>query len=130
MVEINGYPLLAGSPFHKLLDATTSRQMSLKVSNIYISAENTEEDIASPEAGNTDVIVLMDDGKKYIASFFSYANIKALKQQHQKSGEYLSGAYFWEKNIVLVEACTMKVVEQVVNHLIDEGEFRDAFRQL
>ncbi|MBC8487237.1 MAG: hypothetical protein H8D45_14505 [Bacteroidetes bacterium] len=92
-------------------------------------SDNTEINY-DPKTGNTDVIVILEDGRKYNASFFAYANINKIKLQHQKDGSYLAGSYFWDKNMVLVEDCSMNIIEPVVNDLIDEGNFQEAFREL
>jgi hypothetical protein len=104
--------------------------MELKVNRIYLTAENSSEKNLDPKHGSTDVIVFLENGKKYIASFFAYENINEQRRKHQKNGNFLSGAYFWDKNMVLVEDCSMKFIEPIVKDIIDEGNFQEAFREL
>ena len=104
--------------------------MEIKVNRIYLTAENSSENNLDPKNGSTDVIVFLENGKKYIASFFAYENINEQRSKHQKNGNFLNGVYFWDKNMVLVEDCSMKFIKPVVNDIIDEGNFREAFREL
>lgn len=94
-----------------------------------MSAE-TPEDNSFNDRESTDVIVLFENGKKYVASFFTYANIEEKRCQNKQSGEYLNGLYFWDKHMVLVEECTLNNIEQVIQNLMDEGEFQEAFERL
>jgi len=100
------------------------------VKKIFLSSEFMESENDIVNLGNTDVLVTLNNGKKYIASFFSYNYVEAIKNEHERNGEYLNGKYFWDKNMVLVRDCSIKTVEQVVNEVIDEGDFLEVFRQL
>ena len=104
--------------------------LEFKIKRIHLSSLDINEDEYDPKSGNTDVIVFLENDKKYIASFFSYANIEEMRLQHQKSGVFLDGTYFWDKHMVLVEECSLKTIETVVGDLIDEGNFQEAFREL
>ena len=104
--------------------------MELKVQRIHLTADSSIEKTNGSDYENTDVIVYLENGKKFIASFFTYSNILDLQIQHQQDGTYHNGAYFWDRNMVLVENCSIQTIEPVINDLIDEGNFRDAFREL
>ena len=104
--------------------------MEFNVKRIHLTAESSNENDYDPKTGNTDVIVILKNGRKYNASFFAYANINKLQQQHRQNGNFLSGSYFWDKNMVLVEDCSLNAIEPVVKDLIDEGNFQEAFKQL
>ncbi len=84
----------------------------------------------------TDVIVQVKEVEanmrvvKYHASFFTYTNIIELQSQFAKSGEYLKGKYFYAKNMVLIDNCSIKNIRAVVVHMIEEGEFTEVFRRL
>lgn len=79
---------------------------------------------------NTDVIVEMKDGEIYVASFFTYKNIATIIEKNKKSGEFLSGKYFWVQGLVLIDKCEMQDVVDVINDLIEEGDFQKVFRKL
>lgn len=102
--------------------------MQTPIKNIYITAAG--DDTFDTQRGNTDVIVCMDNGTKYIASFFAYANIEDMRIQHQFEKSYLNGRYFWDKNMILIEECSPQTIESVIHDMIDEGNFQEAFRQL
>jgi hypothetical protein len=104
--------------------------MELMVKSIHITAQDGGNDAFNAQKGNTDVIVSLEDGKKYIASFFAYSSIEELRNQHQSDGNFLHGSYLWDKNMILIEECSLKTIESVVNDIIDEGNFQEAFRQL
>ncbi|MCB0535490.1 MAG: hypothetical protein KDD14_25015 [Saprospiraceae bacterium] len=104
--------------------------MEVKVDRIYSAAAgggaNGEEINGSP----ADIIVHLTNGDQYIASFFTYAKIEELRRLHRQNGAYLRGCYFWSKNMVLVEDCLPKTIEKIVEHLLEEGEFREAFEKI
>jgi hypothetical protein len=52
---------------------------------------------------NTDVIVTLADGARYVASFFTYENIESLRRRNQETGECSAGKYFWASNMVLID---------------------------
>lgn len=102
----------------------------LKVSKIYITSEHVKEEQPGAGTENTDVIVVLDDGSKYTASFFTYAFIEHTRMVNKLTGENLGGKYFWAKNMVLIEDCSAELIKPVVKAIIDEGEFNDVFRKL
>jgi len=104
--------------------------MEFKVNKIHLTADDIHDNNYDPKKGNTDVIVFLDNGKKYIASFFAYANMYEIKLHHQKNGCFLHGDYFWDKNMVMVKDCSLEIIKPVVKDIIDEGNFPEAFREL
>ena len=104
--------------------------MNSDVKSIYLSSQNGGNENFNPKRGNTDVIVSLEDGRKYIASFFAYDNVDDLRLEHQLNGDFLNGSYFWDKNMILVEECSLQTIESVVNDIIEEGNFEEAFRKL
>ena len=57
-------------------------------------------------------------------------SIDEVNLEHMKNGEYLRGKYFWKKNMVLVDECSLKAIEPVIDDLIEEGDFQDAFEEI
>jgi hypothetical protein len=104
--------------------------MELIIKSIHITAQDAGNGRFDPKNGNTDVIISLEDGTKPLASFFSYENINSLRRQHQFNGDFSNGSYFWNKNMILVEECSLQTIESVVNDIIEEGNFPEAFRQL
>lgn len=104
--------------------------MELAIEEIFIAVEKRLEEDFNPYSDNTDVIVRLNNGEKYAASFFSYKNIELKAEENKTNNEFLDGKYFWVKSLVLIECCTEELITEVVQEMIDEGEFLNAFYQL
>jgi hypothetical protein len=104
--------------------------MELEVARIHSSASDQEYDYENDKHGGADIIVYLTNDDKYIASFFSYTNFEAIKEENRKSGANAGGLYFWYKNMVLVENFRTETVEEVVNHLLQVGDFTEVFEKL
>lgn len=102
----------------------------VEIEDLFLSIEKETSETFDATNENTDVIVRLSDGQQYIASFFTYDNIHKLSAEHQKSKEFLSGKYFWIDNMMLVENCSKKNIREVVEYLIDEGDFKYVFRKI
>jgi hypothetical protein len=77
---------------------------------------------------NSDVIVTLTDGKKYIATFFTYHNVKTLTEKNKRTGEQLSGKYFWASDMILVDKVDRDTIEKVIADLIKENSFDQLFK--
>ena len=95
---------------------------------IWIEAEHWIPGEWNPADANSDVIVTRLDGGRWIASFFSYINIKTLTEKYKRTGENLSGAYFWSSDMILVDEVSRQRIEEVVHELINRGDFERIFR--
>lgn len=97
---------------------------------IWIEAEHWTEGAWDPSDDNSDVIVTLADNTRWFATFFSYANITALIQKFKQSGECLFGTYFWATNMILVDEVSRHRIEEIICHLVKEGEFEQIFKQV
>lgn len=95
--------------------------------SLWIEAEHWAEGEWNIYDDNTDAIVTFEDGSRWVASFFTYKNIQSLANKNQQTGEYLQGKYFWGSDMVLVDECSRKRIEEVVEHLIFKGGFEVIF---
>ncbi|MCB0563678.1 MAG: hypothetical protein KDD01_04810 [Phaeodactylibacter sp.] len=102
--------------------------MDSKIQEIYLSGEGQEDN--GSDAHNTDVIVRLEDGSVYAASFFTYDDIERIRREHQRDGEFLNGKYFWAEQMVLVDSCSRADVTAVVEHMLETGDFLELFRRL
>jgi hypothetical protein len=102
----------------------------MKIDEIFFSSEDRKQFSLDAPYGQTDVIVATSSGEKYMASFFSYKKMRDLVKANKESKEFLSGAYYWSKNMILINNCTTQNIRKVVEHLIEEGEFVRAFRKI
>ena len=106
--------------------------MNSEIENIWIESEEKGA-ILSGESevnDNSDVVVTMQNGEKYISTLFTYENIMHLKENYKKSGECLSGKYFWASDMLIVERINRKEIEELIQHLIEENEFEVIFRKI
>ena len=97
---------------------------------LWIEAEEWAPGHWSPADDNTDVIVTFEDASRWVATFFSYANIHPLTQKNRRTGECLAGAYFWASDMMLIDEVSRPRIEEVVHHRIQEGEFEAIFTRL
>ena len=77
-----------------------------KIRELVLSIEKQVPQVIDYKDENTDVIVELESGKKYIATFFTYNNILKLEKEHRQTGEFLYGQYFWMTNMVLIDNCS------------------------
>jgi hypothetical protein len=50
--------------------------------------------------------------------------------KNSRTGECLAGAYFWASDMMLIDEVSRSRIEEVVQHLIQEGEFEAVFTRL
>ncbi len=96
---------------------------------VWIEAEYWVPGTWTPDDANTDVIVTREDGSRWGAAFVSYHNVQTLTEKNKRTGENLSGAYFWVSDMILVDEVSRQRIEEVVHDLISEGDFESIFRQ-
>ena len=113
--------------------------MYIKIVELFLTAESESDyGMRDHNYDNTDVLVHIEEEdsygikkiKKYVTTFFTYNSIFEMKTEHHKSGEYLKGKYFFFKNMVLIDNCSKESIKEVVNNLIDEGDFKDVFKRI
>ncbi len=100
------------------------------ISNVWIEAEEWPEDQWNYENDNTDVIVTLTNDEKYVGSFFTYSNIHEITAKNKRTGENLSGKYFWASDMILVDRCSREDIEQVLNELIQQDELTTMFTKI
>lgn len=102
--------------------------MDLQISNIFLTHEfHAGEENAG---GSTDVIVEFQSGEKYIASFFTFDHVGAIREENLQSGNLMSGKYFWKKNMILVDELSKPNLRLIITHLLDIGDFRSIFEKI
>jgi hypothetical protein len=97
---------------------------------LWIEAEEWVPGEWTPDDDNTDVIVTFSDASRWVATFLSYTNIHTLTEKNRRTGECLAGAYFWASDMILIDEVSRPRIEEVVQHLIQEGEFEVIFTRL
>lgn len=95
---------------------------------VWIEAESWAPGEWTPDDDNSDVIVTCEDGSRRIATFISYKHIRTLTERNRRSGENISGAYLWMRDMVLIDEVSRQRIEEVINDLISTGDFELVFR--
>lgn len=101
--------------------------MIMEVEKVFLTNEFSSQDEDYYNT-HTDVVVQLDSGEKYIASFFTFQNMESIRKANLKSGSYLNGKYFWKKNMVLIDKCEKDSIQEVIKHLMEEGDFKSVFQ--
>jgi len=97
---------------------------------IWIEAEAWVPDSWHPLDTNSDVIVTFADGSRWVASFFSYANVATLVASWKQTGECMHGSYVWASDMILIDEVSRPQIEKVVINLLETGLFKNAFTQV
>ena len=66
--------------------------------------------------------------KKYVATFFTYDNVRTLTEKNKKTGELLNGKYFWASDMILVDRIDRDTIEKVIDDVIKENSFDQLFK--
>lgn len=74
-----------------------------------------------PEDDNVDVYVHFEDGRSYIATFFTLRNIQNLMEKDRRTGENDGGAHFWATDMVIVRRLDPETVRLAVEDIIAHG---------
>ncbi|KQL34416.1 hypothetical protein [Psychrobacillus sp. FJAT-21963] len=98
-----------------------------KDKHIWIEAEEWEDSEWDIEDENTDIKVTFSDRTVWMATFFTYRNIESQREKNAKSGECMNGAYFQASDMVLIDIVSKERIYEVINYLIDNGEFESVF---
>lgn len=96
---------------------------------IWIEAEEWEPGAWEPANDVTDVMVTLDDGTRWIASFCAFGHLATLRQNCAENGENLGGRYLWASDLILVDDTSRPSVEAIVADLIDRDDLTSAFRE-
>lgn len=89
--------------------------------NYYTIIENKNND-------NVDIHITFSNNQSYIATFFTYENIKSLVKKNKKTGECLSGTYFWASDMILIQDLEIETIRTVVSQTIENNLFLEIFR--
>lgn len=97
---------------------------------VWIEAEEWSTGSWTPDDTNTDVIVTYEDGSRWVASFFTYSNILTLTEKNKRTGECMSGAYFWSSDMILIDIASRERIEEAIDDILKEGTLECIFTSL
>lgn len=83
-----------------------------------------------PLDDNSDVIVTLENGSRWAATFVTYRNVATLTLKNRRTGECLSGQYLAVSHLILVEKLSRPLVEAVVKDVLQNGTLEPCFEQL
>jgi len=76
---------------------------------------------------NTDVQIKFADGRRYIGTFFTVANIQRIMKDYEDTGECLHGMYFWCTDMIIVQNLKPETIEATVQEIIAQDELDNVF---
>ena len=79
-------------------------------------------EIRDADDDNVDVLIDLEDGRLFSATFFTIKNLLTLMKAYRDTGECAGGAYVWAKDMIVVESISKEAIRQVVADLIESGE--------
>jgi len=82
------------------------------------------------ENDNSDVFVEFEDGRKYVATFFTLSNIMRIMNRYKESGECSNGKYFWSSDMIIVENLNPLILRESIDDLIKNEEFETVFSKI
>ena len=105
--------------------------MNNQIKEIWIESEDKGPIIGGKleTNDNSDVIITFTDSSRAIATFFTYKNIEFLRQKNKETGECLNGKFFWASDMIIVDKINRQEVEEIINHLISEGDLFKIFEK-
>lgn len=87
-----------------------------------------------------DVEIILEDGSRYVPTFFTLKRLTRLMQGYRKIGVdaepgeetmYANGVYFWDHDMVIVHELTAEAIEATVRDLLGNKTSLDhVFRQI
>ena len=98
--------------------------------SLWIEAECWMPGTWKPDDTDSDVIIEWENGERWVASFMTYKHVKTITEKNKKTGECLSGAYFWTSDMILIDEVSRHRIEEVILDLIHVGYFESVFTRL
>ncbi|WP_040839847.1 hypothetical protein [Nocardia brevicatena] len=77
---------------------------------------------------NVDAILTLDDGSRRSVTVITPDQIETIMKRWQKSGEYLNGAYFTCRDLVIVRQPGIPAITKVLNYMVEHD--RDSLERL
>ena len=83
-----------------------------------------------PLDDNSDIIVTLEGGSRWAATFMTYQNVKTLAKKNRQTGECLSGQYLDIPHLILVGELSRTSVEATVEDILQNGSLAVCFELL
>lgn len=83
-----------------------------------------------PDDCNSDVFVHFEDGREFVGTFFTLANVASLLERWARSGEHAGGAYFWSANAVVVRRLDEEHIRVALQDMLRSGSLERALKRV
>lgn len=100
------------------------------IADIQLTAEKLKSEALDYTNLSTDVIVRMDNGEKYIATFFSYKSFIETVELEMETWDPYQGQYYKVLDTVLVKDFNGGDLRAVIENMIAEGDFQLVFKKM
>lgn len=90
----------------------------------------TGADGLNPNNDNADVEIVLRDGTRWSATFFTIENVKSILNRAVKTGEFRNGLYFWASDMIIVESLTEETIIATIEDLLEKEELDRVFSLL
>ncbi|MBQ7782906.1 MAG: hypothetical protein IJ368_02960 [Oscillospiraceae bacterium] len=102
----------------------------MKIKSLWFEFDEWENGFDESDA-NTDVHFELDDGTKWCASFYTYQNLLTLSHKNKKTGECLSGEYFYAHKPIFISRISKELIVSVLEDIIlTESELSSVFTRI
>ncbi|MDH0864174.1 hypothetical protein [Mitsuaria sp. GD03876] len=88
------------------------------------------QEIVDAVDDNVDILIDVEDGRLFSATFFTINNLSTLMRRYRASGECAAGKYVWAKDMIVVESITRATLEVAIDELIRTGEIESCCTRL
>ena len=83
-----------------------------------------------PLDDNSDVVVTLEDGSQWAATFVTFQNVASLTEKNRRTGECLSGRYLDIPHLILVEELSRPLIKAAVEGILKTGALGPCFQRL
>src|ERR1700730_16199631 len=77
-------------------------------------------------AEEADATIVLPDGARRYATFMTLGAVAAVMERRQRSGECLSGQYFWCSDLIIIQQPGIPGMVEAVRDLIANGDLTGA----
>ena len=99
------------------------------ITSIVLTAESLNEPLDYEDL-STDVIVDLDNGDRYIATFFTYKSLTSMIESDVQSGDSYTEHYYRILNMVLIKDFNKGDLRAIIERMISEGDFQVIFTRI
>ncbi len=78
--------------------------------------------IQCAEQDCVDVLMSLDDGQRFAATFTTLLYLRNLFTKNASTGECCAGGYLWIAHLIIVQRLSSDSIEQSLSDLLDKGE--------